>query len=227
MQAQDATTIFFLKAWTWAEANAKRIAIGTAFVAIAVFVISFYSWRQNQREIEAANALTQAIISSTGSQFADACLKIAADYSGTRAGQRAQLQGAASLFAAGRYADAQAQFQKFLDVYPDNSFTPQATLGVAASLDAQGKFDLAVGAYQKAANQSSDGSVVAAAKFALAQIDEQQGRMSDAQKLYEEITRTFPNSSLASEATLRSVEMKSPAASMPSPAANAPFSLSH
>jgi TolA-binding protein len=98
---------------------------------------------------------------------------------------------------------------------------------VAASLDAQGKFDLAVGAYQKAANQSSDGSVVAAAKFALAQIDEQQGRMSDAQKLYEEITRTFPNSSLASEATLRSVEMKSPAASMPSPAANAPFSLSH
>ena len=227
MQAQDATTVFFLKAWTWAEANAKRVAIGVAFVVIFVFVISFYSWRQNQREIEAGKVLTQAVISSTGSQFVDACLKIAVDYSGTRAGQRAQLQGAASLFSAGRYADAQAQFQKFLDAYPDNFFAPQAALGVAASLDAQGKFDLAAAAYQKAASQSSDGSVVATAKFGLAQIDEQQGKISEAQSLYEEIARSSPNSSMASEAGLRSVElkMKLPTASTPSPAA--PFSLSH
>ena len=227
MQAQDATTVFFLKAWTWAEANAKRVAIGAAFAAIAVFVISFYSWRQDQREIEAGNALTQAVVFGNGGQVGDACLKIAADYSGTRAGQRAQLQGATLLFEEGRYADAQAQFQKFLDAYPDNSFAPQAEFGVAASLDAQGKLDLAAGAYQRAAGQSSDSGVAAAAKFALAQIDEQQGKFSDAQSLYEEIARIFPNSSLASEAGLRSVElkMKPPAASTPSSAA--PFSLSH
>jgi TolA-binding protein len=232
MQAQDATTLWFFKLWPWFEANAKRILYGAAFVAIAIFVVSFYSWRQSQKEIEAGNALTHVIISSNGNQLADACLKIAADYSGTRAGERARLQGAAALFALGKYADAQAQFQKFLDTYPDSFFVPQANLGIATSLDAQDKMDLAAGAYQKAANQASDGSVIAAAKFALARIDEQQGKISDAQKLYEDIPRSFPNSSIASEAGLRSVElkMKSPTVSKPSPTApatTAPFSLSH
>ena len=115
MQAQDATTVFFLNAWTWAEANAKRVAVGVAVVAIAAFVISFYSWRQNQREMEAGESLTQALISNSGSQLGDACLKIAGDYPGTRAGRRARLQCATILFSAGNYADAQAQFQKFLD----------------------------------------------------------------------------------------------------------------
>ena len=82
---------------------------------------------------------------ATASQQADLYLKIAADYQGTSAGQRALLQGAAMLFAAGRYADAQTQFQKFLDAYPDSFFAAQAALGVATSLDAQGKTDLAAG----------------------------------------------------------------------------------
>jgi predicted negative regulator of RcsB-dependent stress response len=231
MQAQDATTLWLLKFWPWFEANTRRILYAAVFVAIAVFVISFYSWRQSQKEIEAGKVFTQALISSNGSQFTDACLKVAADYSGTRAGQRALLQAAASLFTSGKYADAQTQFQKFLDAYPDNSFTPQATLGVATSLDAQGKMDLAAPAYQKAASQTSDASVVLAAKFALAQMSERQGQISVAQKLYEEVARAFPNSSMGSEAGLRATELKSksPAIAPPFQAAPAaaPFNLSH
>ena len=55
-----------------------------------------------------------------------------------------------------KYADAQTQFQKFLDAHPDSFFAAQAALGVAASLDAQGKTDLAAGAYQRVISIASD-----------------------------------------------------------------------
>jgi TolA-binding protein len=231
MQAQEAnltTTDHLFRLLPWIEANLKRIAFGAAFVLIAVFIFSFYSYRQNQREIAAGEALTQAGISGGGGQLAEACLKIATEYAGTPAGQRALLQGATVLFTTGKYADAQTQFQKFLDTYPDNFLSPQATLGVAASLDALGKTDLAVSAYQKAASQTADLSVVANAKFSLARIDETQGKLAEAQKLYGEVARTYANTSLGSEAGLRAMELnaklpKAPAP--PAPAAGVPFNL--
>ena len=230
MQSQETTAADYLfKLWPWFEANAKRFAYGAALAVIAIFVFSFYSYRQNQNEIAAGQALTRAGMSGSGGGLADACLKIAADYSGTLAGQRALLQGAAALFASGKYADAQTQFQKFLDAYPDNFLAPQAALGVAASLDAQGKTDLAVSAYQRAAGQTADLNVVAGAKFALARIDETQGKLAEASKLYQDVARSYPNSSISSEASMRAMElkMKLPAASVaPAPAA-APFTLSH
>jgi TolA-binding protein len=161
-------------------------------------------------------------------QPADLFLKIAGDYQGTSAGQRAWLQGAAMLFAAGRYADAQTQFQKFLDAHPDSFFAAQAALGVATSLDAQGKTDLAAGAYQRVINISSDVTAASSAKFALAQIDERQGKLTDALNLYEDIVRYNPNSSLGSEAGLRTMELKMKLQSAsPSTAPAAPFKLNH
>ncbi len=213
----------------WVEANLKRIIYGAVLVLIAVFIFSFYSYRQNQNEIAAGQALTQALVSNTGGGLADACLKVATDYSGTAAGQRALLEGATALFTAGNYAGAQAQFEKFLNTYPDNFFTPQAELGVAASLDAQGKTDLAFSAYQRAAGQVGDVNVVATAKFALARIDESQGKIADAVNLYTEIARTFQNSPIGSEAAQRAMELKikAPAAVVaPAPAGTVPFNLS-
>ena len=238
MQSQDTTaTDYFFKFWPWFEANLKRLGFVVAFVVIAVFVFSFYNYRQNQREIAGGLALTQVMVSNSGDGLADACLKIAADYSGTAAGQRALLQGAAALFTSGKYADAQVQFQKFFDTYPDNSFTAQAMLGIAASLDAQGKTDLAISAYQKAAAQSSGGNVVASAKFALARLDELQGKSTEAAKLYEDVARSYPNSSMSSEAGRRMLELKTKPPATPTPPATpvapasapaaAPFTLSH
>jgi TolA-binding protein len=237
MQTQELTVSdHLLKLWPWLEANAKRLAFGAALLVIAIFVFSFYNYRQNVNSINAGEALTQAGMSNTGSQLADACLKIATDYSGTAAGQRALLQGATALFAIDRFADAQVQFQKFLDTYPDNSLAPQAALGVAASLDAQGKTDLAIAAYQKAIGQTADANVLTAAKFALARIDEAQGKFADADKIYSEIARTYPNSSMGSEAQMREAQLKTkapattavaPAPAAASPTTAAPFTLSH
>ena len=230
MQSQETTASdLVFKLWPWFEANQKRLAYGAALVIIAILVFSFYSYRQNQNEIAAGQALTQAVMSGGGSGLAEACLKVAADYSGTAAGQRALLQGAAALFTSGNYADAQTQFQKFLDDYPDNFLAPQAAFGVAASLDAQGKTDLAIGAYQRAAGQVTDANVVASAKYALARIAEAQGKLAEAARLYEDVARSFQNSSVGSEAGMRAMELKLklPAAPVATTPAAAPFTLSH
>jgi predicted negative regulator of RcsB-dependent stress response len=231
MQSQETTaTDYFFKLWPWIEANVRRLAYGTVLVLIVVFLFSFYSYRQNEKEIDAGQALTQAVMFSDGDQRSVACLKIASDYSGTLAGQRALLEGATALFTAGEYADAQMQFQKFLDAYPDSFFSPQAALGVAASLDALGKTDLAVNAYQKAASQTAEGNVIASAKFSLARIDEAQGKFADAARLYAEIARAYSRTSLGSEAGLRAMELNTKqlpdAPAAPAPAASAPFNLS-
>lgn len=228
MQPQDATTLWFFKLWPWFEANAKRLAFGAAFVVLVAFVISFYSWRQGEKDADAGQALTQVAMNPDSNQQADAYLKIAADYPGTRAGQRARLQGAAALFAQGKFADAQTQFQKFLEAYPDNTFASQAILGVAASLDAQGKTDQAADAYERTINLSSDPGTLIAAKFALAQIDDREGKKADALNLYEEVARLNPGGAFGSEAGLRAVElqMKSPANSAPA-APDTSFNLTH
>jgi TolA-binding protein len=233
MQAQEAesATDYLFKFLPWLEANAKRLAFVAALAVIAIFVFTFYTYRQNQREVAAGEALTQANISDSGTQLAEACQKIAADYAGTLAAQRARLQSATVLFITGKYADAQTQYQMFLDAYPDNFFTAQATLGLASSLDALGKTDQAISAYQRASNQTSDLNVAVSAKFSLARIDEAQGKLAEAQRLYREVARSYGNTSLGSEAGLRAMDLndrlpKAPATPAPVPAASVPFNLS-
>jgi TolA-binding protein len=221
MQAQDATTLFLLKLWPWVEANKKRLIGGTVAAVIVIFFIWFMACQRESKEIAAGQALTQLALSS-GAPAAEAYLKIATERSGTAAGQRALLQGAAALFDAGKFADAQTQFQKYLDAHPDGEFSSQALLGVAASLDAQGKMDLAVGAYQKVISSASDATVVSAAKFDLARIEESQGKSNDALVLYQDVAGANPSTSLGSEAAMRLMELRSKlpaAASAPAPAA--------
>ena len=226
MQAQDTTTLFLLKLWPWVETNKNRLIAGAAIAVLAIFTIWFVACQREAKALAAGEALTQAAIATAGPSAA-AYLKVAGQYSGTVAGQRAQLQAAAAFFAAGKFTDAQAQFQKYLDAHPDGEFAGQAQLGVAASLDAQGKADLAVGAYQKVVSNVSDAAVVNAAKFGLARIDEAQGRANDALVLYQDVARAEPGSSLGSEAAMRLMELRSklPAAT-PAPVPAAPLKTS-
>ena len=230
METQELTASDQLfKLWSWIEDNQKRLAYIAGAIVIVFFFYFYYSYSQKQKEITAGQALSQVIVSSTTVQQPDAYLKIAGQYPATVAGQRALLEGAAALFTTGKFPEAQAQFQKFLDTYKDNFFTPQALLGVAASLDAQGKTDLAISAYQKAAGQSANVSVAASAKFAIARIYDAQGNTAEAMKLYEEVARAYPNSSMSNEAGLRAMELKiktpGKAAAKPAAAPAAPFTL--
>jgi predicted negative regulator of RcsB-dependent stress response len=227
MQAQDVPMAYLFKLWPWVEANKNRI-IGAAIIIVATGIVTwFYINQREEKEIAAGQALTQLMVSLplnlTPSQLADLYLKVAREHPGTLAGQRALLQGAAALFAAGRFPDAQAQFQKYLNAHPADVFSAQAALGVATSLDAQpGKMDLAIGAYQRVVNGFSDKIAAVTAKFALARIDEQQGRLATAMNLYEDVARFNPNSLLGSEAGLRAAELKTKLPAVASPVFPAP-----
>jgi len=220
MQAQDTTTLFLLKLWPWIEAKKTRLIGGAVIIAVAIFVISFFSYQHEQKEIAAGQALTQLSVTA-GGPTAEACLKIANEYPGTVAGQRAMLQGAAALYEAGRYPDAQAQFQKFLDAHSGSELAGQAALGVAASLDALGKPDATK--YQAVVNSSTDPAIVSAAKFALGRIAESQGKLNEALGLFQEAAGANPGSSLGYEAGMHVLDLRNKiSASAPAPA---PFTI--
>lgn len=208
MQAQDSTTLFFYQLWSWIEANRNRLIGGAVAVAFVILVIWFMVSQRAAREVAAGQALTRVVLSSATGQ-ADAYLKIAEQYSSTAAGKRAQLLGAAAQFEAGKFAEAQAAFQKYLDAHPDGEFSGQAGLGVATSLEAQGKTDLAASAYQRLINTSPDVAAVSSARFALARIDESLGRLNDALNLYQSVLNNAPGNLLGSEAAMRLVDLKS------------------
>ncbi len=232
MQLQDAPATYLFKIWPWIETNRIRIASGAGVLLVAASLIYYYSWQQGQKEIAAGLELTRLMMTDarnlTPAQQAGSYSKIAQAYPKTGAGQRAFVQGAGLLFEAGQYADAQTQFQQFLDHYPENPFAGQAALGLAACLDAQGKTDLAAAAYQRVFNSFPDPLAATYARYSLAQIDEHQGKLTDALNLYEEVMRSSPNGQigLAAQQHAMELKMKQPSAP-PAASATAPFKLNH
>ena len=219
MELQDAPATYLFKVWPAIEANKNRILWGGGVILVAAGLILFISMQRSQRESTAAEGLTRLMLTvprnTPADQQADLYLKFAAENQGTTAAQRALLQGATEFLAAGKFAGAQEQFQKFLDVYPGNYFSAQAALGVAASLEGQDKLDLAAAAYQRILNSYTDVPALNHAKYALAQIDERQGKWNDALSLYEEVARSNPNGMLGSEAGGHALELRM---KLPSPA---------
>lgn len=222
MSTQDDASVFLLKLWPRIEANKNRIIIGAVIIAIAIGVGWIFAVQQQQKAVEAGEQLTQLTL--TPNIKPDAYLKFAGDYSGTRAGERALLSGASGLFDAGRFADAQVQFQKFLDEYPDSSFSASAALGVASSLSAQNKTDLAAKAYQQVLKNYSDAVAMNGAKMGLGKIAEAQGQYQNALGYYQDVAQQSPISSMRQEAALRLVDLKNkmPAPGAPAPASPAP-----
>lgn len=185
--------------------------IGSAGVVVVVLIFSFISYRHQQGEIAAGQAVTQVMVSQTSAtapaQFASALLKVAADYPGTAAAARAQLQGASVLFESGQYAEAQTEFQKFLNANPDSPFKAMATYGVAASLEAQGQNTAALTLYQQVADQS-DPTTLLAAKFAVGRLSEEAGHLNEALADYEDVARAAGNAQLGAEAGIRAMEIQ-------------------
>jgi predicted negative regulator of RcsB-dependent stress response len=193
METQDASTEILFKLWPWLEANKNRLLWGGVIIVVLGLVYSFVSWQHEQNVIAAGEAFTQIAFTPattlSASQRADEFAQLAAKYSGTEAGQRAQLQAAATLFDAGNYADAQTQFQKFLDA-SSGPLAASAALGVAASLEAQGKLDQAATAYLRVTSSYSGSPADLQAEFSLGRLAEAQGKLTEAESYYENAARS-------------------------------------
>lgn len=200
----DTIATFFLKLWPKIEANQNRIIGGVAIVVVVVAAYSFFSWRHEQNQIEAGNALTgtllamstQADAASIGNNF----LNVSTEYPNTAAGQRALMEAAAAQFEQGKYPEAQSYFHQYLDAHPEGIFAGQAALGLGKCLEAQGKVNDASGAYQHVISDIADPQSVVEAKYSLARMDMAGANYSEAMRLFSDVAQSDPFGTLGNEA---------------------------
>ncbi|HEV2455260.1 MAG TPA: tetratricopeptide repeat protein [Verrucomicrobiae bacterium] len=231
MESHDVPATVLFKLWPQIEANKNKIITGTVVVLAAVAIIFFISWRHQQNQIAAGDALTQTLISippnADPSRLSGGYLEIADSYAGTPAGERALVEAAGILFAQGKYTDAQADFQRYLDEHPDDQFSGLAALGVGRCMEAEGKIDEAKGQYQHVVTDFADEQSVNQARFSLARVNMQQGHYTDAFQGFQQVLNADPYGALGNEARQYAFELQS---KLPRQAPNAPsssFNLSH
>jgi len=126
---------FSHKAWAWFKANKKQTLLGAGSILVVGVIIAFFLYRQNEADIAAGEALSNVSmpqVTAGGSRpdTAEAYLKVAAAYPKSRAGSRALLLAAGSLFVDGKYPEAKAQFERFKRDYSDSPFLGEALLGI-------------------------------------------------------------------------------------------------
>lgn len=240
MESQDdAIATFFLKLWPKIEANQNRIIGGVAIVVVAVAAYSFFSWRHEQNQLEAGNALTGTLLAMStqadAASIANNFLTVSTDYPNTAAGQRALMEAAATQFEQGKYPEAQGYFQQYLDAHPEGDFAGQAALGLGKCLEAQGKVNGAAGAYQHVISDIADPQSVVEAKYSLARMDMEGRNYSEALRLFSDVAQSDPFGALGNEAAqyaylLRSKVPARPVVTTPATTSSplpASFNLNH
>lgn len=191
----------------WLEVNKKRLLVSGGVIAAIAAVTAIYIYSQVQKEEKASRALSE-VRAGTGpsapppQDLAAAYFKVAGDYPGTKAAERAWLQGAGSLFVAGKHADAQKQFEAFLKQSPNSPWVPQALFGVASSLDAQKMPAEALRAYEDLRKRFGSDPVMDQAKLALARLYESQNP-KEALALYDDLLKANQYGGIGSEAGMR------------------------
>jgi TolA-binding protein len=193
--AQRETDIYDLLAWL--EVNKKKVAI-VALVAVVIgFAMSTIRYFKQQKEEAASGALLALKVVLTPPTNmpppqASALLKVAQDYAGTSAAERARILAATALFTEGRYPDAEKEFSQFVKDHPESPWVAEAAYGVGASQEAQNKTNEAQASYQNVATAYANSSLADDAKVALARIYESQKKPDQALRIYNELLAPKP-----------------------------------
>lgn len=213
MQPEVSESESLLKLGAWALANQKRLITALCGAAVLAFIGYAYWSYEEAKEVSASEALsniqpTRNKENPVPGEMAQAYLKVAQEHVGTTAAKHATLRAATALFNDGKYAEAQAQFEKFLSLDPGSSFAPQAAFGIAASLDAAGKLNEAQAKYDEVTKRYASDGVAEDAKLALANLYVAQNKPEMAYKMFDEITQaTTRGGASAQEAAARREEL--------------------
>jgi TolA-binding protein len=203
----------FLRFLAWAQTNQKRLLLWGTIIVLVIAGTIFFIYQQRQKEIRASRALSNVRVPQAGSTIlppgtAEAYLKVAKEHANTRAGARALLQGGATLFSDGKYAEAQKTFEQFVRDYPESEWIAQAHYGIASSLDVQGKAADATAKFEEIRRRFANDPVIEEVKLALGRLYEQQNKPEEAHKLYTDLLQGSPYSGIGSEAGMRKAELE-------------------
>lgn len=175
----------------WLEVNKAKVATIAVVLVVIGFAIATIRYMREQTELRASGellALRPSLTPSTNTPpvTASALAKVAQEYSGTAAAERAKILAAGALYTEGKYAEAEAAFKAFQTEFPNSEWRATAAYGVATAQEAQNKSE-AVGSYQSVATGFARSAVADDAKLALARIHEQKNQPADALRIYNEL----------------------------------------
>ena len=187
--AQREKDIYDLLAWF--EVNKAKVATIAVVLVVIGFAIATTRYMREQKELRASGellALRPTLTPSTNTPPvpASALAKVAQEYSGTAAAERAKILAAGALYTEGKYAEAEAAFKAFLTEFPNSEWRATAAYGVATAQEAQNKPE-AVASYQSVTTGFARSAVADDAKLALARIHEQKNQPADALRIYNEL----------------------------------------
>lgn len=213
MEQNIAESPFVLQAWAWVDKNRKQVIYGAVGLTVVALALWYASWSRQEKERAAGQALSKALYEQTAGKTdagiaAEGLLKIATANGGTQAGAQALLLAASGLFNSGKYAEAQASFERFGKEYSGNAQAAQALYGAGASLAAQGKLDEAARAFKDSADRFPQSPVANQAQYSLAAALAAQGKLTEALPLYEKVAAAAMGNSLGNEAAMRAEELR-------------------
>ena len=207
--AQPTVDAFELIAW--AHENRKQLITVASVIAVLGVIIGGYILYNQNRE-ESANVAVAAIkVPNPGVEpsGADAAgfLKVAADYQGTKAAERALLQAAGILFEAGKFEDSRTAFDQYMNQYSSSGLAAQALLGIAACLEAQGKTSDAATRYEDILKHGNVDAIAPQVRSALARCYVALNKNQQAYDTYQEMIKHAGNDTWSYEANIQIHEL--------------------
>ena len=181
----------------WLEVNKNKVAIVAVALVALGFLVATMRYFGRQKEANASAellALKPALVQNTNTPppQASGFLKVAEEFKGTSAAERARLLAGSTLFTEGRYADAEREFSAFLAENQSSPWAASAAYGVAAAQEAAGKASEAQASYQQVVTGYPTSAVVREAKLALARIYETRDQPDQALRIYNELSTPPP-----------------------------------
>ena len=157
---QDEFVNRILAAWAYVEENYIRMLVAVAGVVILILLGVYVMHRMDVQAREAVEAEGRVRVLLLQGQVDDAILeaeRIADAYGGEAAAGRALQLAGGLYFETGRYAEAQAAFEKYLQEFDAMGPTGySAWSGVAAAMEEQGNPAGAAARYQAFADEFED-----------------------------------------------------------------------
>lgn len=180
----------------WLEANKTKVLSIALVLVLVGFAIATIRYMREQKEARASGellALKPSLSPATNTPPVEpgALLKVAQEYQGTPAAERARLLAATALFTEGKYSEAEAAFKAFASEFQNSEWRATAAYGVAAAQEAQNKPE-AVASYQNVTTAHGKSAVADDARLALARIHEQKNQPAEALRIYNEMLAPKP-----------------------------------
>ncbi len=171
----------------------KEIASLLVIAILAIIAIAGYRFYRDRREATASTLFGAA---KTAAEYQE----VISRYGDTSAAASAYLLLADAQRKQGKYSEANATLQRFLEKFPQHELASTARMAIAANLETMGKQDEALATYQQIASTNAGNFNAPMALIAQVHILQEKGRVDDARRICETIMMQYRDSYGALEA---------------------------